>query len=281
VAVDTYRLSVVVVNYNTREDLRRCLTSLSACDPRPEIVVVDNASSDGSLAMVARHFPHVVQVAPGHNTWFTGGNNLGASVAHGDYVLLLNPDTVVPSEALARLLAFAGAHPEYAGVTAQLHYPDTGAVQRTCSRLPTYAFLLANHTPLGWLLPAWRVRLNARHWYDDWARDTSRAVDVAPGSCILGRRDNLRLDEDLLLYFPEDDLGRRCGPGRFYFLAEARIAHRESASTATFRARRIYFRDLYRYTRKHHGAARAVLLWLLSRPLLWGLWAKHAAGGRG
>jgi GT2 family glycosyltransferase len=269
-------LSIVIINYNTRDDLRACLSALAPLDPPAEVIVVDNGSTDGSEAMVAAEFPQALLLAPGQNLWFCGGNNLGIAAARAPYVLLLNPDTIPDPGALEALLTFADAHPEYAGVTAQLRYPN-GVIQRTCSRVPTYRYLLFNHTPLGLLLRGLGLRENAQHWYYDWDRTTSREVAVVPGSCLLGRRDTLMLDGDLLLYFPEDDLARRLGKP-FYFLAEAHIIHREKSSTSNWNATRVYFRDLLIYTRKHHGEARAWLLWLLSRPLYYAIWLRRHVG---
>ncbi len=157
-------LSIIIVSYNTRDDLRACLESLQVVQPAPEIIVVDNASSDGSADMVRAEFPHVRLLAQARNTWFCGGNNIGIQAATGDYILLLNPDTIVQPGALERLTAFLDSHPDYTGATAQLRYPD-GSIQRTCSHIPTYAYLLLEHTPLGWLLPRWhssRARRPAR-----------------------------------------------------------------------------------------------------------------------
>ncbi len=271
------RLSVVIVNYNTREDLRACLQALQGSSLPAEVIVVDNASRDGSAAMVAAEFPAVRLLAQAHNTWFCGGNNLGIDAAAGDYVLLLNPDTVVTPDALGTLVAFMDEHPDYTGCTAQLRYPD-GSVQRTCSRIPTYAYLLLKHTPLLLLRPLVR-RANARHWYADWERSTGRDVEVLPGSCLLFRRGALRLADDLLLYYPEDDLARRRRGAKFRYVADAQITHREKAATRTWLATQVYFRDLLVYTRRHHGAAGWALLWGLSRPLLWGMWAKRRLRG--
>lgn len=273
------KLSVIIVNYNTCADLRACLTALHDCRPMPEVIVVDNASSDGSAEMVAAEFPRVVLLTPGRNTWFCGGNNLGVAVAHGEYALLLNPDTVPPPGAMAALVQFMDAHPDYAGATLQLRYPD-GTIQRTCSRIPTYRYLLLAHTPLGWLLRGARQRAAAHHWYEDegWARDRDFDVEAIPGSCTLMRRAELKLDENLLLYFPEDDLAQRHAGRKFRFLAEPPIIHREKSATRTPLATRIYFRDMLTYTRKHHGWAGMALLWLLSRPLDWGLAIKWRLG---
>jgi GT2 family glycosyltransferase len=231
---------------------------------------VDNASTDGSADMVAHLFPDVTLLNLGRNTWFCGGNNLGLAVARAEYALMLNPDTVVPPGALTSMVEFMDVHPDYAGATMQLRYPD-GGIQRTCSRIPTYAYLLLNHSPLGWLFPGWRKRLNEWHWYTGWERDSNFDVQAVPGSCTLMRREDLRLDENLLLYFPEDDLAQRFAGSKFRFLAEPHIIHREKSSTRTWSATRIYYRDMLVYTRKYHGWIGAALLWLCSRPLYWGM----------
>jgi hypothetical protein len=266
-------LSVVIVNYNTCADLHLCLRALGACEPAPEIIVVDNASRDGSVGMVRAEFPGVRLLAMEQNTWFCGGNNRGIAASTGDYVLLLNPDTIPAPDSLNKLVAFLDTHADYTGVTAQLRYPD-GCIQRTCSRAPTYAYLLLMHTPLGWGLRAWRDRLAARHWYADWDRETDYDVAVMPGSCTLMRRRDLWLDDRLRLYFPEDDLARRLR-SKCRYLADAQIIHREKSVTQSWLATRIYFRDMLVYTRQHHGPLALALLWLLSRPLLIGLWLKR------
>lgn len=269
-------LSVVIVSYNTRADLHACLTATSAASPPVEIIVVDNASSDGSAQMVARDFPHVTLIQPGHNTWFCGGNNLGIDAAHGDYVLLLNPDTIPAPDAFALMLDFLRAHPDYAGVTAQLRYPD-GVVQHTCSRLPSFIDLLVTQTVLQWLLFRLARRARQRLGYaDQWRRDHDLNVAVVPGSCLMMRRTELRLNPDLRLYFPEEDIARRVNGRPFRFIAAARIIHREKSSTQSALATRIYFRDLVVYTRAHHGVVSAALLWLLTRPVLWGMALKRA-----
>lgn len=261
------RLSVVIVNYNTRELLRACLHALQAqtIASELEIIVVDNASSDGSAAMVASDFPGVRLLAQARNTWFCGGNNLGSAAAQCDWVLLLNPDTEAAPDALEHLLRFAEAHPEYAGVTGRLIYPD-GITQQIGSQRPTLADLFLEHTPLGWILPGWRRRRRSTRWYADWARDRDHDVEVAPGSCLLLRRSAARLDDALYLYFPEDDLAQRL-KRPFRFVAAARITHHEKAATRSWLATQIYFRDLIVYARRHHGAAWAALLWLATRPL--------------
>lgn len=272
-------LSVVIVNYNTRDLLQNCLKSLYASQNIDlEIIVVDNASSDGSAQMVADIFPDVTLLAQDSNTWFCGGNNIGSDYASCDYVLLLNPDTVVASDALQLMLNFLKQHSDYIGATAQLHYPD-GNIQQTCSKIPTYRSLLFNYTPLGNLLPAQKKQANQELWYEGWERNSNREVEVIPGSCTLMRREDIRLDDELWLYFPEDSLAQKHQKPS-YFLASAKIEHHEKSATQTWSATSIFFRDMMIYTQKHHGYLAMLLLWLFSRPIYWGMWLKRTMASK-
>ena len=274
-------LSVVVVSYNTRRFLHACLSALDEHAPpfASEVIVVDNASTDGSAAMVRKHFPDVRLSVSTHNRWFTGGNNLGIAQARGQWVLLLNPDTVVQADALARLVGFMQAHPSYLGATARLVHAD-GRIQQTCARVSSLAYLLAEHSLLGWMLPGWRRRLHAAHWYEreGWQRDHDHDVEVVPGSCTLMRRKHIWLNPTLRLYFNEDDLSRRTLPltARPYrFVADAIIEHHEKSATTHWGATALYFRDMGRYVQQRDGWLAFIVLWLLTRPVLWGMWARR------
>jgi hypothetical protein len=161
------------------------------------------------------------------------------------------------------------ANPHLAGVTGRLVYP-TGEVQKTCSRLPSYADLLIEHSLLRLIRPLTEPRRAAR-WYSDWPRHTDRDVEVAPGSCVMLRRADAPLNGDLRLYFPEEDLAQRL-QRPFRFVSTAHIVHHEKASTRSWVATDVYFADLMVYTLKHHGRLAAGLLWLFSRPLYMGMW---------
>ena len=175
-----------------------------------EVIVVDNASTDGSADMAREEFPEVRLLAQSINSWYCGGNNIGIEQASADYALLLNPDTEVAPDALALMLAFLRENPGYVGVTAQLIYPD-GATQRTCARIPTFRHLLMSYSALGFLRPARKRALQKELTYGDWDRQDDRDVEAIPGSCTLMRREDLWLDDELLLYFPEETLARRLG----------------------------------------------------------------------
>jgi hypothetical protein len=268
----TPRLSVIIVNYNGREDLSACLRALLNQTVPVEIIVVDNLSTDGSADLIRTAFPEVVLVEPGENTYFCRGNNIGLDHAHGEYALLLNPDTVAPTDMAEALITFMDSHPDHAGATLQLRYPE-GGIQRTCSRIASFQYLLLTQTVLRLLLVKAARRSEARHYYQDdgWDRTSDRDVEAIPGSCTLMRRADLHLSEALLLYFNEDDLARRFAGRRFRFLCSPAIEHREKSVTRSAHASRLYFRDLVVYTRLHHGTLQAAMIWLLSRPLAWGV----------
>ena len=266
------RISVIIVNYNGKDDLRRCLAALRESTLPAEVIVVDNASRDGSAEMVRSESPEVKLLEPGANLYFCAGNNYGVKAATGDYALLLNPDTVPPPDALATLVHVMDNHPDYAGPTRQLRYPN-GDIQRTCSRIPGYRYLLLTQTVLQFLFRGARKKAEDHHWYFDegWDRTSDFDVEAIPGSCTLMRRQELQLSDHLLLYFNEDDLARRFAGRKFRFLAAPAIEHREKSVTRSATATRIYFRDLIAYCKQHHGWIRAGVIWLLSRPLEWAI----------
>jgi GT2 family glycosyltransferase len=264
-------LSVVIVNYNTCEFLRACLRSLQTQSYPCEVIVVDNASKDASVAMVQAEFPDVKLLAQSRNTWFCGGNNMGNRVASGDYVLMLNPDTVVHNHTFEQMVNFLHQHPDYAGVTCQLVYPN-GDIQRTCASVPSFAYLLVMHSPFKWL-PIVK-RLADETLYADWNRDSDRDVACVPGSCTLVRKADAHLDERLRLYFCEEALGAHLQKP-FRFISTTHIEHFEKSVTRSWFATDIYFDDLLIYTANHHGTLARWLMWGVTRPLYWGMWLKR------
>lgn len=271
----THDLSIIIVSYNTREPLRRCLASIQEQhgDLDVEVIVVDNGSKDNSTGMVRECFPAVKLIEPGFNTWFTGGNNRGVQAASGEHVLILNPDTVVQPGMLQTMIAYLRHHPNVGAITCQMQYPDERR-QFTGSRVPRYPDLLLGYTFLGVLLAPWRNKRRQQMWYDGWQRDTTRAVEVIPDSCLMLSRDLWRklggYDEQLKLYFTEDDICKRLLTHGYeiHFVAEAVLLHEEHASTSQVQrlASQVYFDDLIYFTRKHYGTLAAILLRALIAP---------------
>lgn len=141
-------LSIIIVNWNVCELLRRCLASIEAHHDglSLEVIVVDNASSDDSVRVVEREFPQVRLIASQQNLGYTGGNNLGVKEAQGRYLLILNSDTQVCGEALAQMVAYLDEHPTVGVVGPQLHYAD-GSIQSSRRRFPQLATAFFDGTP--------------------------------------------------------------------------------------------------------------------------------------
>ena len=270
------KLSVVIVNYNTREDVLACLSFLSRSPEDLQIIVVDNASRDGSAEAIRSEFPQVELLAMPENRWYCGGNNLGLARAQGKYVMLLNPDTEIEADSLTYMIDFMERNPEYDGCTGQMYYPDA-VIQQTGSRISTFPYLLLQYSVLGILFPGLQKKLWRKQSYEGWKRETDRDIEVMPGSCYLIRRGAFQYDERYLLYFGEDSFSAgRAGTGsglRYRFLSAARILHHESSSTRNRFSQRIFFRDLAVYFRLHFGVLAWALWWFCALPLrLWLEW---------
>ncbi len=269
-------LSIALVNYNTCDDLAHCLESIqvTAGDIDHEIIVVDNGSTDGSAAMLRARFPHTRLIEPGRNTGYSEGNNIALRAAQGEYVLVLNPDTEVHPSALTRLLNRLSQDTGCGAVTARQVWTDGQTVLPICARTYTYLDLWLSYTLLGSLLSRWRDRRRERLWYQEWDRLSDRLVEIAPGSCLLLRREVLSqvglFDETMVLYFSDDDLCQRLRAAGYQigYVADAVITHQESASLNKVkrRARRAFYRDMATYTRKYHGPIRAILLMAAATP---------------
>lgn len=258
-------LSILIVNWNVRDLLRECLHSIERGrgDLELEVIVVDSASADGSAAMVAAEFPWVTLLPQSENVGFPRGNNIALARARGDYLLLLNPDTVVLDEALPSLLAFLAAHPDVGAVGPQLLNPD-GGVQSSRRRFPTLATGFLESTWLEGLAPGVLRRYYALDLPDDRTAD----VDWLTGACVLIPRAVYErvggLDEGYFMYSEELDWCRRIADAgwRIVYFPLARVVHHAGKSSdQAVTARHINFqRAKLRYFRKYHGRLAAGLL---------------------
>lgn len=238
------RVGVVVVSYNTRELLRRCLGSIKETAPFAQVVVVDNASPDGSAAMVAREFPAGKLIANSDNRGFAAATNQGIRALgdDADFVLLLNPDAMLCSGALPALLGFMLAHPRVGVCGARLLYPD-GRPQEGAFRFPTLLMAVFDlFTPRGPLLgrlPA--SYLNGR--YREERGDEPFPIDHPLGAAMLIRGEALAevglFDEGYWMYSEEVDWCFRCRRAGWaiWQVPAARVIHVAGASSAQFRGR--------------------------------------------
>jgi GT2 family glycosyltransferase len=263
-------LSIVIINWNVRDLLRRCLESIFASRlPGLEVIVVDNASSDGSLEMLRTEFSHVTLIANSENRGFPAGNNQGLAAARGRFVMALNPDTEIVGDALRRVVVYLEAHPEVGALGPQLLNPD-GSVQSSRRRFPTFVTALFESTWLQGIAPRGVLR---RYTMDDVPDDTVHEVDWVTGACIGVRREVLEtvgvFDEDFFMYSEELDWCRRIQAAgwKIVYLPEAKVIHHAGKSSEqAVAARHIHFQaSKVRYFRKYHGrlaagALRAALL---------------------
>jgi N-acetylglucosaminyl-diphospho-decaprenol L-rhamnosyltransferase len=258
-------LSVCIVNWNCRDLLRQCLTSLLDYPQhvRIEVIVVDNASSDGAADMVEQEFPEVLLIRNETNAGFARANNQGARRARGRYIAFLNNDTAVPPGTLHKLVDYLEAHAEVSMVGPRLRGAD-GRVQVSWRPRPTLATFLHKTVLFRWL-GIWRRPYHAyrRSLFDP---DTTRAVDVLMGAAILMRRDRFLdcggWDEDFVFGGEDLELCYRVQKeGLVVFCADAEIIHYGRVSTRAhshFAAPHIAV-GFVKYLRRT-GA---------SRPLLW------------
>ncbi len=263
-------VSIVIVNWNVRDLLRRCLHSITQYPVSSiEVIVVDNASTDGSVDMVRAEFPAVRLVANFENRGFPGAINQGISLARGRYVLLLNPDTELVGDALGAMVAFADEHPDVGVVGPQLLNSD-GSVQSSRRRFPTLATAFFEST---WLQPYAPRRLLERYYFGDQPDDRVQGVDWLMGAALMARREAIErvgpMDERFFMYSEELDWCRRFREAgwRVVYLPTAQILHHEGKSSEqVLSARHIHFQtSKVRYFRKYHGhvAAEALRLFLL------------------
>ena len=282
------KLSVIIVSYNTRALTLACIASVyretgSDC----EIIVVDNASTDGSARAIHRVFPpdrypdlRLYELE--QNIGFAAANNLAATEARGEYVLLLNPDTVVLDRALDRLVRFADGHPEYGIYGGSTVFADGSRNPTAGWMKPTLWSMFCVALGLAKLFP--RTRLFNPESLAWWSWDAPRRVDIVTGCLLMMRREEWRrlggFDPQYFMYGEDADLCLRAAKVGLQpvLVPEARIVHHGGASeplrsdklVRLFRAKAQLFRA--HYLPAHAAALMALLrLWCLLRIVMFGL----------
>jgi GT2 family glycosyltransferase len=253
-------LSVQIVNWNAREHLRQALRSLfENAPPFPfEVLVLDNASWDGSVQMVEKEFPQVRLLVSEVNLGFAKGHNELARHARGRYLFILNPDTVVMPDALTRLVQFAEAHPEAGIIGPKLLNPD-GSLQYSCRRFPNPVAAIFRNTPLGRLFP--HNRYTRDYLMLDWDHNSVREVDWVSGAAMLVRREVYEqlggFDEQFFIYVEDVDLCYRAWQAgwRVLYYPDAVIVHSIGRSTDLVANKMIitFHQSMYKFYKKHYA----------------------------
>jgi N-acetylglucosaminyl-diphospho-decaprenol L-rhamnosyltransferase len=253
------------VSYESRALLERCLAALAADAGRVancEVIVVDQASADGTATWLAAEHPDVCLVALPENIGFGAGNNRGAAVASGRWLLLLNSDAFVRPGAIDELVRFAEARPAIGAAGPRLLWPD-GRLQRSCRRFPTVFRIASEFLYLRKLAP--RSRILNGFYCGEFGHDEPRRVDWLTGACVLVRRELYErlggFDEAFFLYSEEVDLLYRAAQlgAETWYDPAAEVVHvwggtagRASALTLQEQAR-----GHVRYLDKHASRAKA------------------------
>lgn len=271
------KLTVVIVSYNVRSYLVQCLRSLAkALDGTDsEIYVVDNHSKDDTVEYLSSHFPEVQLVASPHNLGFARANNLAIRKSASEYVLLLNPDTVVAERTVREALDFMDAHPD-AGALGVRMLDVTGASARESRRgLPSPMVAFYKMTGLCARFPK-HPRLG--HYYmGDLPWESPARIEVVSGAFCMLRREALDkvgcLDEDFFMYGEDIDLSYRILKGGYhnYYLPSLILHYKgESTQKSSFRYVHVFYEAMLIFFKKHYSG----MSLLLSLPVKVAIYAK-------
>jgi hypothetical protein len=251
-------LSVVIVSSNAREQLRGCLDNLKATlPPSSEVIVVDNASRDGSARMVAEQFLHVRLVRNPHDAGYAVAANRGAAAARGAYVLFLAPQVRLMGPAVRHMQAFLEAHLRYAAVVPSLVRPD-GQPVANVRRLPGVWTPLFVGTPLERILPHSAER--RRYYATDFDYSESGPIEHGSATCFLMRRKALKrervFDEHLWLHFADADVCARLRAAKWrvgYLASAVAVQTTEPPRAQPQQNLAAFHHDQLTYFRRNHG----------------------------
>ena len=255
------KLSIVIICWNDWKVIEDCLCSIFEGTNKIafEVIVSDNGSTDGSVERIRTQFPAVQVIENRANLGFARGNNSGIRVAAGEYVLILNPDTIVHSGSLDRWMDYADHHPEAGAFGCRVLNPD-GTHQGSARPFPTVRRSLIaafGLRVLGRLGPAFL----SDEYDDGWEGDSERQIDWQSGCCVLFRGDVLRalngFDERFFYHYEEVDLCLRVWASGhpIWFTPDVTITHLGGQSVGRFPVRFALERNrnCYRYFYKHFG----------------------------
>lgn len=271
------RLSIVIVNYRVRPYLLQCLRSVFRAlgDMKAEVFVVDNHSGDGSVEAVAERYPQVRLIASMHNLGFARANNKAIREAKGDYVLLLNPDTLVGEEVLSRAVAFMDSHPDAGACGVHMLNSDGSSAPESRRGVPSPQTAFYKMSGLCAHFP--KSRRYGRYYMGWLPWDEPAEIDIVSGAFCLLRRKALAdvglLDETFFMYGEDIDLSYRLlKRGWHNWYLPLKILHYKGVSTqkSSFRYVHVFYEAMFIFFRKHYGH----LSWLLSVPVQTGIYLK-------
>lgn len=271
------KLSVVIVNYNVKNYVEQCLLSLHKAleGIEAEVLLVDNHSVDGSVEYLREHFDWVRIVASRHNLGFARANNLAIRMSHGEYVLLLNPDTIVAEPTLREALAWMDGHADTGSLGVRMLNACGESARESRRGVPTPMVAFWKMIGLCERMPAHHRFGHYYMGYLDW--NTPAAIEVVSGAFCMLRRKALDkvglLDEDFFMYGEDIDLSYRVLKGgyRNYYLPSLILHYKgESTQKSSFRYVHVFYEAMLIFFRKHYSG----MSWLISLPIKAAIYAK-------
>lgn len=245
------KLSIIIVSYNVRSYLEQCLQSVqrALAGIEGEVWVVDNDSHDDTVSVLRSDYPWVRLVVNSENLGFARANNIAIRQSQSEYVLLLNPDTVVEESTLRGVLAFMDAHPEVGGAGVMMHNEDGTVAPESRRGLPT-----------PWVAAQKMLGFTNRYYMSHLPWDRPGRIDVISGAFCMLRRKALDqvglLDEDFFMYGEDIDLSYRLLKGGWqnWYLPLSIIHYKGKSTQKTeFRYVHIFYQAMLIFFRKHYS----------------------------
>jgi GT2 family glycosyltransferase len=253
-------ISIIIVNWNTKALLLGCLHSLmlSVGNVSNEIIVVDNASSDGSVETVRQQYPYVTIIQNNQNLGFAKANNIGIRQSKGRYICLINSDVIVKSHSLEQMHSYMDQNPTVGILGPKLLWPDL-TLQLSCRSFPSLWNNLTSATGLTKLFP--KSKLFCAEHMAFFEHDSIRKVDALTGAFLMVRAEAISrvglLDEDFFMYGEETDWCKRFWKADYEvaFFPEAEVIHYGAGSSSKdpIRFYKETFKSKLRYWNKHHN----------------------------
>ena len=252
------KLSIVIVSYNVKYFIEQCLRSVQCAVDGidAEVIVVDNASSDGSNEYIPPRFPNVKWIACKDNGGFSHGNNVGFSHAKGEYLLMLNPDTIVTREAILRSIEFMDAHPDSGAVGVKMINKDGTFAMESRRGIVTPWVALCKATGLCRRYP--KSRLFGHYYMSYLNTEEVNPIEMVSGAFMMLRGDTLKrigtLDEQFFMYWEDSDLSYRIlksGEKNYYLPYTIFHYKGESSVKSLLRYRYWLYSSLQIFFKKH------------------------------
>ena len=252
--------SIIIVSYNCKDVLVDCIRSIpdGAKGIETEIILVDNASTDGTPDFVKSEFPNVKLIANSDNKYFSAANNQGMKISKGRYICCLNPDTIVHKDTLTKMIHYMDENLKVGAVGPKLLYKD-GSLQPSCRNFLSNKNLLLQHLiPWGYLPDLWRRKYATLKW----SHDSIQPVDWVIGACIMVRKEVIDKvgykDEDFPMFHEETDWCYRMWKAGYpvYFYPDAYVTHLGGETTEAKWGHFVilrYYLAKHTFIKKHFG----------------------------